>query len=63
MTVKQAQLEPAASIDENATWDEVYARLELRRKIEASEAEIQRGDFVSNEDVLAEIDQWLKELE
>ena len=61
MTAKQALLETAAAIDEGASWDEVYAQLALRRKIQESEAAVDRGEWVSNEDILAEIDQWIEE--
>lgn len=59
MTAKQALLATAAAIDENASWEEAYAQLELRRKIDASEAAVKRGEWVSNDEILAEIDQWL----
>ena len=61
MTVKQALLATAATIDESASWEEVYVQLELRRKISQSEAAIKRGEWISNEEILAEIDQWLED--
>jgi len=62
VTVKQALLATAATIDESTSWEEVYVQLELRRKIEQSEAAIKRGEWVSNEEILAEIDQWLEDI-
>lgn len=62
MTVKQALLATAATIDESTSWEEVYVQLELRRKIEQSEAAIKRGEWVSKEEILAEIDQWLEDI-
>lgn len=62
MTAKQALLATAAAIDENASWEEAYVQLELRRKIDASEAAVKRGDWVSNDEILAEIDQWLEDI-
>ncbi len=61
MTAKQALMATAAAIDENASWEEAYAQLELRRKIDASEAAVKRGEWVSNDEILAEIDQWLED--
>jgi predicted transcriptional regulator len=59
MTVKQALLATAAVVQDDTSWEEVYAQLELRRKIADSEAAVARGEWVTNEEVLAEIDQWL----
>lgn len=59
MTAKQALLATAAAIDENTSWEEVYAQLELRRKIDASEAAVKRGEWINHDEVLAEVDQWL----
>jgi len=61
MTAKQALIATAAAIDENASWEEAYAQLELRRKIDASEAAVKRGEWVSNDEILAEIDQWIQD--
>ena len=61
MTAKQALIATAAAIEENASWEEAYAQLELRRKIDASEAAVKRGEWVSNDEILAEIDQWIQD--
>jgi predicted transcriptional regulator len=61
MTAKQALIATAAAIDESTSWEEAYAQLELRRKIDASEAAVKRGEWVTNDEILAEIDQWIQD--
>ncbi len=62
MTARQVLIATTAAVSEDASWEEVYSQLELRRKISEREAAVAQGDWISNEEMVAEIDQWLEDL-
>lgn len=45
---------------DDCTWEQVRYRMELCAKIEISEAEIDAGRGIPNEQVMQEMEQWLE---
>ena len=56
-TVKQAVLEVVQSLPENCTFDDVHYHLRVREKIERAQEDIDRGDYLSQEETEREMKQ------
>ena len=61
-TVKQAVLEVIQSLPETCTFDDVHYHLRVREKIERGQEDIDRGDYLSQEETEREMKQWLKSI-
>lgn len=59
-TAKQLAMKVLQAMPDDCTWEQVRYRIELCAKIEISEAEIDAGRGIPNEQVMQEMEQWLK---
>lgn len=55
-TVKSSVLDVLNVLPDDATWEEVLYRLEVRRQLEQAVAEADEGLFLSHDDVFRELE-------
>ena len=55
-TVKSSVLDVLNVLSDDATWEEVLYRLEVRRQLEQAVAEADAGLFLSHDDVFRELE-------
>lgn len=57
---KQAALRLIEQLPDDATLDDIMYAVYVRKQIERGLRDVEAGNTVSNEDVMREIDEWLK---
>ena len=60
MTVKDAVQQLVAGMPDDVTWDEIQYRLYLRQVVAESDAQIARGEGLSQEKAEERLAQWLR---
>ena len=60
MTVKDAARQLVARLPEDVTWDEIQYRLYLRQVVDESDAQIARGEGISQEEAEERLAKWLR---
>ena len=60
MTIKDAVQQLIADLPDNVTWDEIQYRLYLKQVIDESEAEIAKGEGISQHEAEERLGTWLK---
>ncbi len=57
---KEAALKLIEGLPDDATLDDIMYAVYVRKQIERGLRDVEAGNTVSNEDVMREIDEWLK---
>ena len=57
---KEAALRLIEQLPDDATLDDIMYAVYVRKQIERGLRDVEAGNTVSNEDVMREIDEWLK---
>ena len=57
---KEAVLEMVGALPDDASLDDIMYAMYVRKKIEQGLADIEAGNTVSHDEVMEEIDEWLK---
>lgn len=49
-TVKEEAMESIKTLDENATWDDLFYTLYVRKKVSEGLADLDKGNFITHEE-------------
>ena len=60
IALKNNLLQIAQQVDQHTTLEDVYKLLAMLEDVEASEAQVERGEVIPHEEVMKQSEQWLK---